>query len=465
MKKLSTLTEKISMMKGFAAIALIAATFYITAFTSLAAEGTVTAETVNIRKETSTDSEVVGSTVKGKKIDILEAVKDSSGTVWYKVAVSGGGYGYIRSDCVSTTETITVTENASASVTDAGNTEKPADTVPTSIGEQQAVISAQTNVRVRRGASTQHDTVTSLPNGTPITLIGEANDSQGKKWYQITCDYNGRKIEGYVLASLTSPPSGESSSEGSSEGSQGGGQEEGNPEGAEEGGENPEQAPSEGAEGTPEEGAGEAPPETPQEEHKDYEIVYEQNESGEYEYFFNNYIAGNQQSVSNLLAVVDANEKLQGQVKNGKIIIIVLAAVIVLLFIVITVLIFKVRDLSYEYDEDEEEEEEEEEEPVPVRKRVKRRTEEEEEPPVKKRVKKQIEEEESAPVRRKKPAASRTEERPVRSSKPRTKEERELYAAEKKEPAKKPVARKPQNFLVDDDEFEFEFLNMDDKDL
>lgn len=456
MKKLSILTEKISMMKGITAVAFIAAAFYITAFTSLAAEGTVTAETVNIRKETSTDSEVVGSTVKGKKIDILEAVKDSSGTVWYKVAVSGGGYGYIRSDCVSTTETITISENTSSTASDAGNTTKPADTVPTSIGEQQAVISAQTNVRVRSGASTQHDTLTSLPNGTPITLIGEANDNQGKKWYQITCDYNGRKIEGYVLASLTAPSSGESASEGSGDGSQEGGLEGENPEGAE-GGDNPEQAPAEGVEGTPEDGAGEAPEQAPVEEHKDYEIVYE---SGEY--YFNNYIAGTQQSVSNLLAVAESNEKLQGQVRNGKIIIIILAAVIVLLFIVITVLIFKIRDLSYEYDEEEEDEEEE---PAPVKKRVRRRMEDEdEEPVVRKRVKKQIEEEESAPVRKKRPAA-RTEEHPVKSGKSRVREDKELYAAEKREPAKKPVARRSQNFLVDDDEFEFEFLNMDDKDL
>lgn len=459
MKKLSTRTEKISMMKGFAAVAFIAVVFYITTFTSLAAEGTVTAETVNIRKETSTDSEVVGSTVKGKKIDILEAVKDSSGTVWYKVAVSGGGYGYIRSDCVSTTETITISESTSSTASDAGNTTKPADTVPTSIGEQQAVISAQTNVRVRSGASTQHDTITSLPNGTPITLIGEANDNQGKKWYQITCDYNGRKIEGYVLASLTAPSSGESASEGSGSGSQEGGQEGENPEGAE-GGDNPEQAPAEGVESMPEDGAGEAPEQAPVEEHKDYEIVYE---SGEY--YFNNYIAGTQQSVSNLLAVAESNEKLQGQVRNGKIIIIILAAVIVLLFIVITVLIFKIRDLSYEYDDDEEEEEEEE-EPAPVKKRVRRRMEEEEEEPaVRKRVKKQAEEEGPAPVRKKRPAASRSEEHSVKSGKSRVREDKELYAAEKREPAKKPVARRSQNFLVDDDEFEFEFLNMDDKDL
>lgn len=437
LKKLNILMDKISLAKGAATAVIAVAIFYMAAFTALAAEGTITAETVNIRKSTSTDSEVVGSTVKGKTIDILEAVKDSSGTVWYKVAISGGGYGYIRSDCVSTSETIPVSENSSA----AGTTAKPAETVPTSIDAQQAVISAQTNVRVRTGASTQHDTVTSLPDGTSVTLIGEANDSQGKKWYQITCEYNGRNIEGYVLASLTAPSSGGSSGEGSQEN----GQEEGNPEGGE-----MEGNPEEGQEETPLEGAGEEPVQTPSEEHRDYEVVYEMNEAGEYEYFFNDYIAGNQWQVSYLLASAESITKTQGQIKNGKIIIIVLAAVIVLLFIVITVLLFKLRDSYYE---DEEEEEEEEEEPVPVKKRVKRYVQEEEEEP--------------ALPKKKKGASAREEEYSVKSGKSQSREpgEKELYAAEKKEPAKKTTARKPQNFLVDDDEFEFEFLNMDDKDL
>lgn len=465
LKKRNTLINKVSLIKGLAAAAVIVSIFYMTAFTASAAEGTVTAESVNIRKETSTDSEIVGSTVKGKKIDILGAVKDSSGTVWYKVAVSGGGYGYIRSDCVSTSATIPVSENTGASGSSGGSTSKPADTVATAIGEQAAVINAQTNVRVRTGASTQHDTVTSLPNGTPVTLIGEANDSQGKKWYQIRCDYNGRQIEGYVLASLTAASSGESSGDGSTESTEGGE----NPEG-EQGEGNPEGEQGEGQEGAPEEGAGEAPAEAPVEEHKDYEIVYIPNEAGEYEYFFNNYIAGNQQPVSNLLAVVDSNEKMQGQIRNGKIIIIILAAVIVILFIVITVLLFKIRDLYYEDDEDEDEEEEEEEEPVPVKRRVRRSSEEEEEEPalVKRRTKKRMEEEdESVPVKKKKPVSSREGERPVKSGKSQSgeREGKELYAAENKEPVKKTTARRPQNFLADDDEFEFEFLNMDDKDL
>lgn len=446
LKKLSTLISKAGLTKGLAAAAVMLAVFSMTTFTSQAAEGKVTA-VVNIRKEASTDSEVVGSTTAGKTIDILDAVKDSSGTVWYKVSVTGGGYGYIRSDFVETSETIEVSGSSSSSSTSStANATKPAETVPTSIGERQAVIKSDKSVNVRSGASTQHDLVTALPNGTTITLIGEATDSAGYKWYQMTCDYNGRTVEGYVRSDLIGDA--ESTSGENTETT------EGNTEG-----EGSEQEGTEGEnyEGTPEEGGEDTSSQEPVEEHNDYEVVYAQNSAGEYGYYLVDYAANVQWSINELnklLAVVDTVDdvdQLQSQIKNEKIIIIILAVVIVILFIVLTVLLFKLRDLSYDY---EEEEEEEEEEPVPVKKRSKKRVEEEEE-------------EEPVPVKKKKTASSKDEERPVKAAKPQTKvtEEKELYAAEMKEPVKKTTARKPQNFLIDDDEFEFEFLNMDDKDL
>ncbi len=426
LKKLSTLISKIRLIKGLAALAVMVAVFCMPVFTCLAAEGKVTA-VVNIRKEASTDSEVVGSTTKDKTIDILDAVKDGSGTVWYKVSVANGGYGYIRSDFVETSETITVSGSTnSGSNSNSGNTEKPAETVPTSIGEQQAVIKSETNVRIRSGASTQHDTVASLPDGTSITLIGEANDSAGNKWYQMTSSYNGRTIEGYVRSDLIAIGAAENAGDGNQESTESSG------EGAE--AEGTESTEGENAEGTPEEGETDVPEQEPVEEHKDYEVVYAQNSAGEYGYYLIDYIADHQVSIdelNKLLNVVDSVEaanQLQNQIKNEKIAIIVLAAIIVLLFIILTVLLFKIRALDYDY-------EEEEEEPLPVKK--------------------------------KKPVSSKVEDRPVKSGRPQTRvrEEKELYAAEVKETVKKPAARKPQNFLIDDDEFEFEFLNMDDKDL
>ena len=442
--------KKLSVVKGLAGLAVMGAGFMGTVQLSLAAEGKVTAETAKIRANTSTDSEVVGSTVKGKTIDILEAVKDSSGTVWYKVAVTDGGYGYIRSDLVETSEKIEVSAGSSQEIS------QPSQTVTTSIGEQQAVVNSGNNANVRSGASTQHGVVASLPSGTSMTLIGEATDSAGKKWYQLTCDFDGKTVEGYVRSDLITIGAGES-------------QEQPAPENPGEGGEAENPDPSQGE--NPEGAEGAAPEEnvdvqSPEPEHNDYQVVYTANQAGEQDYYL--YMPdGNMVKVTELLGAAenakDSIQKQQEQLEKEKIIIIILAGVIVLLFIVITVLLFKIRSLYYddyedEEEEDEEEEEEEEPEPQPVRRKLRRRVVEEEEEP------------EETPVRKKRPQpVPEEQERPVRqrerTGQPRVKGEKELHAAERREPERKPAARKSQNFLIDDDEFEFEFLNMDDKDL
>ncbi|MDE7249861.1 MAG: SH3 domain-containing protein [Lachnospiraceae bacterium] len=445
MKSFRTDREKFGWLKGFAACAVAVGVFWMTAFTALAAEGEITAETAYIRSQANTESEVVGSTAKGKKVDLIESVKDSAGVTWYKVPVAGGGYGYIRGDLVKTSDTVPAASTTSQT-TDQPAANQPAETVPTSIGEQPAVIKCESNAKIRSGASTSHSVVTSLPNGTSITLIGEANDNAGNKWYQITSNYNGRNIEGYIRSDLIAigAQGGDNSSEG-----EGGGE-------APAEGENPE-----GGEGENPEGEGQAPEEysqepAPEESHSDYDVVWENEE-----YYLYDYPAKGKTKISLIKEAIDyvnvQAPKMEKTIKTNKIIIFALAGVIVILFIIMTILIFKIRSLYYEdYDEDEEDEEEEEEEPEPVlvkKKVIRRKVEEEAEEPV--------------PVRKKKPVpkdetAGRSSERPAR---PKREAEPEMRAAERKEGTKRPAARKSQNFLVDDDEFEFEFLNMDDKDV
>jgi len=385
--------------------------FFFCGFVSEAAEGKVTADTAKIRKEASTDSEVVGSTSKGKKVDIVGAEKDGSGMVWYKVPNGNNTYGYIRSDLVETSDAIEVSQ--SSSVSTSSDTSKPDPTVPTSIGEQPATV-AQSSVRVRSGASTAHDAIGSLTQGTAITLIGEATDSAGNKWYQIRCD--SKNMEGYIRSDLLTIGEATGNAEGE------------NTEGENTEGENVENVEGTEGENTQSEGA-EVPIESEAPvalEHNDYEIVY-----NEGQYWLYNNIDSTMMKVEDLLNVVntanDNNEKLQNDLKSNKIIIVILAVLIVLLVVAVTILIFKLRDFYYgDYEEEEEEEE------VQV------------------------------PVRKKRPVEETTEhkERPAKVKQP----EAELQAAEKR-PEKKTAPRKAQNFLLDDDEFEFEFLNMDDKDL
>lgn len=457
MKTIRNLYRKISLMKGVLAVTVCLAVFCLGGFVSQAAEGTVLAETAKIRAQADGNSEVVGSTVKGKVIDIVGAEADSAGVKWYKVPIANNGYGFIRSDLVKTNEEIVVSAGSSSSTSQSDGGSAPAATVPTAISEQSATVTPA-SVKVRSGASTNHGAIGSLPQGTAITLIGEANDSAGKKWYQITCNHEGKNIEGYIRSDLVTlgaaapeqPADGGTAPEGeSSEGDNPEG--EGSPEGENPEGENPE-----GGEPEP------APEEAPQPEHNDYEVVYNEDT-----YWLYDNTNGTMMKVQDLLNVVNQantnSAELEKQVQNEKIIIIVLAVIVVILVIVITVLLLKIRDLYYEdYEDEEEEEEEEEEEPEPVVRKKRRIVPAEEEP--------------QEPVRRKRPApAVESEERirPAREKQPKPREravrqepaeEPELQAAERR-PVKKAAPRKAQNFLLDDDEFEFEFLNMDDKDL
>lgn len=455
MRTKKALFQKKTWMKEILGIVAMLLIFSLNGFICEAASGKVTAETANIRAEANTTSEVIGSTEKGKTVDIVGAVKDASGTVWYKVPNGNNTYGYIRSDLIETSDTIEITTASTASSNSNESTAKPAETVPTPIEEKQAAVSVEKAV-VRTGASKQHDSIISLPKGTGVTLVGEASDGSGNKWYQITCEYNGRSIKGYVrsdLVTIGAPAS--AGGENNNAGGENGGDSntdansDGNADG-ENGGEQTGGEAEGGGDSTEGEG-NEQPSEAPQSEHNDYEVVYDDET-----YWLYDNTNGTMMSVTNLLQVVDQanenSESLQSQVKNGKIIIIVLAVIIVLLVAAVTVLIFKLRD-AYYYEEEYEEEEEEEEEEIPV------------EPKKKKKPVVEESEEEPAPPRKKKVRDNEMEPEAERPEKRRTSQNAELQATEKKQTVKKTSQRKAQNFLVDDDEFEFEFLNMDDKDL
>lgn len=451
------------MKRGILGFAVAVMVFGLSAISSFAATGTVTADTAKIREKASTDSTVVGSTKKGSKIDIVGAEKDSSGTTWYKVPVSGGSYGYVRGDLVETSDNISVSETTTTATTTTTQAEKPAATVPTAIGEQAATVTCDSNVKVRAGASTKHDVVTSLPDGTAITLIGEANDAAGNKWYQLRCEYNGKNIEGYIRSDLITIGAPSTETEEGETGMQ------------------------EGQEGTDTEGMdtenpeGEAPEETYEEpvvEHRDYEVVYtpdaENPDTGKY-YLYNN-LEGTMADVEALFqTVTDANTKiadLEASTSQKNIVVIILAVVIVLLFGGITFLILRLKN-AYEYDYEEEDEEEEEayEEPV-----VRRRRQEADRPePVQRSTRTERE------MRPERAERGQNTERPERRERVREQgeersEERSRVRQERTEQPERRNAgvqdsgarrapRRSQNFLTDDDEFEFEFLNMDDKDL
>lgn len=415
--------------------------------------GIVSATAAKVRKEPSTESDVVAGLLKGSSVTVTDEVTDSVGALWYKVTVDGSS-GYIRSDLLlkanpdsSATGTAAGSNTTSAGSTASNAGGETSKTQVKEIADTKAYVNFE-SARVREGASTKHEIVGSAVKNTPVTITGEAKATDGKLWYQVKyTNSSGREVVGFIRSDLLTigeapaapettqtetvpeteqtpeqPPEGEMTAEG-----------------------------TEGEEAAESESEPEPEPQPEVVEKPDYEMVYTANNEGVDEWYLYDNINGTRQTLAGLMAAAEAATKLSAekneQASTQKIIIIVLAVAAAVLAVAVIFLLFKLKDMyddSYEaYEDDEEEEEEEEEEPIIRKKRA---------APA---VKTEKPQEPESPVGIVKEKSVQT----VKKAEPRLKEEKaDMPAAERSQPK-----RKAKNFLIDDDEFEFEFLNMDDK--
>ncbi len=426
------------------------------------ASGVITADAAKVRKEPSTQSDTISSLLKGAMVTVIDEVKDSAGALWYKVSYENST-GYVRSDLMlkATAPTTTVTTTTTTGSV-ATNASQPAATQVTAIAETKAYVNFK-SARVRQGASTQHEIVGSAVENTPVVITGEAKGTDGKKWYQVRyTNQNGREVVGFIRSDLVTvgePPAPAVTAPAEPP--------------AEAPAEQPEEAPAEqpeGEGGEGGEGAGEGegdggegqqipePEPEPEETVKpDYEMVYQANSEGVEEWYLFDNINGTQQSLENLRAAAEAGERLSlassKQASTQKIIIIVLAVLAAVLAVIVAFLLFKLKDMYEDDDEDEEEDDEEEEEEEEEEERVIRR----------RRPVANMEEktQKPAPAARTKPVKER-ERKPVPVKQVEYDPEDEFEAGQPAVQKQQPK-RKAKNFLIEDDEFEFEFLNMDDK--
>ena len=431
--------------KGAIAAIVFAGCFWISGIVGLAdSTGKVAVESAKVRKEASTASEVVGSAAKDATITILEEVTDSAGTAWYKVKVDGDTTGYVRADLVNKDGDGGDASQSAAATTDTGAAGGATTAAETAMDAQYASVSVQA-AKVRTAPSTNDSVVESVAQNTQMIVSGQSAGSDGKTWYYVTfTGSNGAEKTGFVRSDLVTLG---------------------------------EMVPVE--EPVEEETPQEETPQEPQEpENNDYEVVYTTDEEGNYFWYLYDNVEGTRQKLEEVLAAAHAqsqNEKTNAQtVVKQRVVIIVLAVVVTLLMVAVAVLIIKLRNSYYyeEYEDEEDAEGAEEEpeiyEPEPkrparARKAVEELEEEEEEPDV--RTRKPERRPERKSVRTEEPAEERRSEREGR--RPRRAEMPEVSYQEE-EPAAKPTPaprKKAKNFLLDDDDFEFEFLNMDDKDL
>ena len=154
-------------------------------------QGRVTATSAKVRSEASTSSASVASAFKDDVVTITGEVQGSDGQIWYAVTTSKNVNGYIRSDLVQRIDGSTP------------STQTPVPETPAQITEVNPISatvtgSGETKIRIRSNASTTSQILTSVSNGTVLTVTGHATGSDNVLWYYVTFLQNNSEVTGFV---------------------------------------------------------------------------------------------------------------------------------------------------------------------------------------------------------------------------------------------------------------------------
>lgn len=152
-------------------------------------QGKVVVRSANIRASADAGSAVVGSATQGATVTINGQTTDASGTVWYQVFVDANTLGYIRSDLV---------EISNGTVTDTPNTPAEPTAEVTAVHPMSATVSGSDTVRVRSDASTGSQIVAQARRDVAITVTGYANGADNRLWYQVNFIADGSEVMGFI---------------------------------------------------------------------------------------------------------------------------------------------------------------------------------------------------------------------------------------------------------------------------
>lgn len=196
MKILNNLQNKRQhLLQGALVMLALCGFLFFFALRAFAAPGVVKTSNVNVRASADATSEAVGAVNEDDKVDILGEETGADGKIWYKVKLTNGVVGYIRSDFVSKQE-----EGAQAP--DDEDEEQTQPTTVTPVTEKKAYVKGRTPVNIRKEASTTSAKVATAEGGSELTITGEATGTDGKKWYQVTFKGNGTTMKGFVRSDL-----------------------------------------------------------------------------------------------------------------------------------------------------------------------------------------------------------------------------------------------------------------------
>lgn len=162
-------------------------------------EGTVTASSANIRSSADASSTILASVLQGDELTIIESVTGTDGKVWYKVFIDANSQGYIRSDLISTSGgNIPAVTPAPSNNTPQLNTNVTINLDGVEAVQPVGASVTKDNVRVRADSTTDSSIVTTVREDAALTVHGTKPGSNNEVWYQVSFLVDGTEVNGFI---------------------------------------------------------------------------------------------------------------------------------------------------------------------------------------------------------------------------------------------------------------------------
>ncbi|MFF2752145.1 SH3 domain-containing protein [Psychrobacillus sp. NPDC058041] len=130
------------------------------------------ASSVTVHSGATRDYKVLATLGADKALTVIDQFKSATG-LWYRVEVSSTVKGWVFSGDITTT--------------------KPTTSIPTNVIAKQAV-------NVRKGATTNYDSIELVAKGASLIYLGSFKNASGETWYNVQ---TAKGNKGWVLSTLT----------------------------------------------------------------------------------------------------------------------------------------------------------------------------------------------------------------------------------------------------------------------
>lgn len=190
-RKLKTLKKKLQILTLILTAGLLFASATIPAEAFITKAGTIKTA-VTLRQNADASSAQVMELSSGQNVKVNNEITSADGTKWYQVLVNDTSIGYVLASAVELGET---------------GTEQPATTTPSgtqtiTVTERVGTVSASGAVRVRAEASTSSNQVATMNPNDTFLVLEDVKAADGYTWHKIEFDNNGTTVNGYVRSDL-----------------------------------------------------------------------------------------------------------------------------------------------------------------------------------------------------------------------------------------------------------------------